>query len=203
MRVRSLVTLAAAIGATITLAACGATDSTSPTPPAIQSAPTDASSNLLGTLLGAPQTITPLKRNTPLAAPITVSKKIGILGGTIAIPQAGIAIVVPPLAVSSNKTITVTAMAGDNVAYEFEPHGLKFTLPLVVTQDVSKTSATQGGLLSGLSLKLGYFPDANHVTSVTELLNVQLDVLHLTAVSTIWHFSGYIFAGGRESESDF
>jgi hypothetical protein len=68
---------------------------------------------------------------------------------------------------------------------------------------VSKTSATQGGLLSGLALKLGYFPDANHVTSVTELLNVQLDVLHLTAVSTIWHFSGYIFAGGRESESDF
>ena len=97
MRVRSVVTLAAVVGATITLAACGATDSTAPTPPAIQSAPSDASSNLLGTLLGAPRTITPLKRKTPLAAPITVSKPIGILGGTIAIPQAGIAIVVPPL----------------------------------------------------------------------------------------------------------
>lgn len=203
MRVRSVVTLAAVVGATITLAACGATDSTAPTPPAIQSAPSDASSNLLGTLLGAPRTITPLKRKTPLAAPITVSKTIGILGGTIAIPQAGIAIVVPPLAVPSTKTITVTALAGDNVAYEFQPHGLKFTLPLVVTQDVSKTSATQNGLLSGLALKLGYFPDANHVTTVTELLNVQLDLLHLTAISTVWHFSGYIYASGRESEGDF
>jgi hypothetical protein len=203
MRVRSVVTLAAVVGATITLAACGATDSTAPTPPAIQSAPSDASSNLLGTLLGAPRTITPLKRKTPLAAPITVSKTIGILGGTIAIPQAGIAVVVPPLAVPSTKTITVTALAGDNVAYEFQPHGLKFTLPLVVTQDVSKTSATQNGLLSGLALKLGYFPDANHVTTVTELLNVQLDLLHLTAISTVWHFSGYIYASGRESEGDF
>jgi hypothetical protein len=203
MRVRSVVTLAAVVGATITLAACGATDSTAPIPPAIQSAPSDASSNLLGTLLGAPRTITPLKRKTPLAAPITVSKTIGILGGTIAIPQAGIAVVVPPLAVPSTKTITVTALAGDNVAYEFQPHGLKFTLPLVVTQDVSKTSATQNGLLSGLALKLGYFPDANHVTTVTELLNVQLDLLHLTAISTVWHFSGYIYASGRESEGDF
>jgi hypothetical protein len=35
---------------------------------------------------------------------------------------------------------------------------------------------------------------------VTELLSVQVDLLRLTAVATIPHFSGYIFAGGLEDQ---
>jgi hypothetical protein len=203
MRARSLAALVAAVAVSVTLAACGATDSTAPTPPAASApttAPDAASTNLLTTLLGSPQNITPVHRNTPLARSITVSKRIGILGGTIAIPEAGVSIVVPPLAIPAAKTISVTAMAGDKVAYEFAPHGLKFTLPLVMTQNMSKTDAS-GGLLGLLDLKVGYFPDSNNPTSVTELLGVQVNVLNQTTITTLWHFSGYIFAGGRDSDS--
>lgn len=202
MRVRSFVTLVATVAATITLAACGATDSTAPTAASAshQLAADSANRNLLGTLLGGSQQVTPLLRNTSLTAPITVSKNIGILGGTIAIPQAGLAIIVPPLAIPVTKTITVTALAGNKVAYEFAPHGLKFALPLIMTQDYSKTNA-QSGLLDLLSLKLGYFSDRNNVTSVTELLPVQINLLNTTAISTVWHFSGYIYASGRGDDS--
>lgn len=91
-------------------------------------------------------------------------------------------------------------MAGDKLAYEFEPHGLKFTLPLVMTQNLTKTDAS-GGLLGLLNLKVGYFPDDKNVTSVTELLGVQLDLLNQTAITTLWHFSGYIVAVGRDGDS--
>jgi hypothetical protein len=36
---------------------------------------------------------------------------------------------------------------------------------------------------------------------VTEIFGVQLDLLKLTAISTIPHFSGYIFASGRDNSS--
>jgi hypothetical protein len=202
MRVRSLAALIAAVAVSVTLAACGATDSTAPTTPAAapKVAPDVASANLLTTLLGSPKTITPAHRLTPLASSITVSKNIGILGGTIAIPQAGFSVVIPPLAIPVTKKISVTAMAGDKLAYEFEPHGLKFTLPLVMTQSLTKTDAS-GGLLGLLNLRVGYFPDNSNVTSVTELLGVQLDLLNQTAITTLWHFSGYIVAVGRDSDS--
>ena len=204
MRVRSLAAVVSMVAVSVTLAACGATDSTAPTTPAasaMKAAPADAANaDLLTTLLGGAQTINPVHRSTPLAKSITVSKNIGILGGTIAIPDAGVSIVVPPLAMASTKTISVTAMAGDKVAYEFAPHGLKFLLPLVMTQNMSKTDAS-GGLLGLLDLKVGYFPDSSKPTSVTELLGVQVNVLNQTAITTLWHFSGYIFAGGRDSGS--
>ena len=208
MRVRSLATLVVAVAVSITLAACSATDSTAPTTPSASpsrqlTAPTDtANKNLLGLLLGAPTTVTPLLRTYNINAPITVSKKIGILGGALAIPQAGVTIIVPPLAIPSAKTISVTALPGNKVAYEFAPHGLKFVLPLIMTQDLRSTEARNGGLLDALSLQVGYFPDASRVTSVTELLNVQVDLLNQTAITTLWHFSGYIYASGRSGDDD-
>lgn len=201
MRVRSLAALVAAVAVSVTLAACGATDSTAPNSAAATKTAADAANaNLLTTLLGSPTNVNPVHRNTPLAKSITVSKSIGILGGTIAIPEAGVAVIVPPLAIPATKTISITAMAGDKIAYEFEPHGLKFALPLVMTQSLAKSDANLG-LLGLLNVKVGYFPDSKNPTSVTELLGVQVDVLNQTAITTLWHFSGYIIAGGRDSDS--
>ena len=103
---------------------------------------------------------------------------------------------VPPLAVAKSTTFRITARAGDAVAYEFEPHGTKFTLPLVVTQNLRNVKVDKN--LLGLGLSLGYFPDSKQPTSVTELLNVNVDLLGQTAISTVWHFSGYIYASGRD-----
>jgi hypothetical protein len=180
----------------IGLSACGVESPASPDQRAI----TPASGASASILLGSPTAVTPLLRTTPLAAPISVSRTVGILGGAISIPQAGLTVVVPALAVTSPTTITVTALAGSQVAYEFAPHGIRFTTPLVMTQNLLGTQARSGGSINPLSLFVGYFPNSTTTTSVTELLSVNLSVLNTLATTTLWHFSGYIYASGRESE---
>jgi hypothetical protein len=184
--------------AAVVAAACVSTDTpTSPGGPAGASTltePTAASSSLLG--LGNPTEVTPLLRKAPLSQALSASATVGPLGGTLSLPGAGLLVVIPPLALSSRQTITVTALAGSNVAYEFAPHGLKFNLPLVVTQNLGVTQAK--GLANPLSLFAGYFPDSTKPTSITESLNVNVNLLNQVATFTVWHFSGYILASGRD-----
>ena len=201
MRLRSLglAVITSAIAA-IAISGC-ASDATAPTAPAI-AAPSAPSQSLLGSLLSQPVTVTPLLRNTPLPANVTASTIVGTLGGALSIPGAGLSIVIPPLAVAPGTRITVTALAGSKVAYEFQPHGIKFGLPLVATQNLRGTQAQSGGLISPLSLFAGYFPDQTRPTSITELLNVNVSLLNQTSIFSIWHFSGYIIATGRTSEGE-
>jgi len=197
MRLR-LFTLTSVATAALFAYGCGESP-TAPSPAAV-SAPVEASNTLLGSLLGTSTTVTPLLRTTPLKTSITAAQTIGPLGGVLSIPSAGITVVVPPLAVTKATKISVTALAGSNVAYQFEPHGIKFTIPLVATQSLKGTQAQSGGLISPLSLFAGYFPDGSKVTSVTELLNLNVNLLNQTSVLTIWHFSGYIIATGRSGD---
>jgi hypothetical protein len=196
MRRRLLAPFATAIAATLAVSACSNESSSGPNTVA---PPPAAAQNLLGGLLNstATKTIIPLLRTTPLASDITVSQTIGPLGGTIAIPAAGLTLVVPPLAVSRSTNFSITARKGSYIAYDMEPHGAKFPVPLVATQSLANTNAQR---LANVSISLGYYPDGNNVTSVTELLSVQVDLLRLTAAATIPHFSGYIFAGGVEDQ---
>jgi hypothetical protein len=179
-------------GMSLALVSCSTSETVAPPPVA---PPSSASQSLLG-VLSTPVTIQPLQRTVPLAKDYSASAYIGILGGTITIPNAGVTVVVPALALRYPTRITVTALAGSNVAYEFAPHGIKFPVPLVVVQNLNNTQAQSGGLVNPLSLKAGYFPDSSSVTSVTELLDVNVNLLSQTAIFTVWHFSGYILAGG-------
>jgi hypothetical protein len=199
---RRILLLSTAIVAVVA-AACVSTDvPTAPSGPAaeipsIEATPASANlTNLLG--LGNPVEVTPLQRTAPLANSVSTSAVMGPLGGTLSLPSAGLLVVVPPLALSSRQTITVTAVAGSNVAYEFAPHGLKFNVPLVVTQNLAVTQAGNNGLVSPLSLFAGYFPDSTKPTSITESLNVNVNLLNQLATFSVWHFSGYILASGRE-----
>jgi hypothetical protein len=206
MRLRSLTTFAVAASATFIAYGCASDNPAAPTavaPPSASTAAPQASllGGLLGSITSTSTTITPIQRITPLAQNLTTSKTIGILGGVLSIPQAGLTVVVPPLAVLRSTKFSVTARAGSDMAYDFEPHGIKFTTPLVMTQSLTNAKV-DGGLLD-LGLSLGYYPDAKNITSVTELLSVNLDLLHLTAVSTIWHFSGYIYASGRADSDQY
>jgi hypothetical protein len=171
-------------------------------PAASTAAPTTASHSLLSGLLGAPVTMNPLQRTTPLASNISASGTVGLLGAVINLPAAGLSIIVPPLAAPLGTHITVTALAGSNVAYEFAPHGLHFLLPLVATQNLHNTQAQTGGLINPLSLSVGYFADSSHVNSITELLTVGVNLLGQTSTVTIWHFSGYMWASGRADDSE-
>ena len=143
--------------------------------------------------------VTPLLRNTPLSSNVTATTIVGTLGGAVSIPSAGLNIIIPPLAVAPGTRITVTALAGSKVAYEFQPHGIRFEVPLIATQNLRGTQAQSGGLINPLSLFAGYFPDQTQPTSITELLNVNVSLLNQTSVFSIWHFSGYIIATGRAS----
>jgi len=191
--------LVAALIALAGATACANDTSTTPsssTPPA-----RDSTASIRGNLLSNAITINPLLRLNPLPSPQTVSKRIGSLGGTLSLPGAGLTVVVPPLAVLTPVTITVTALAGSDVAYEFSPHGLQFLTPVVATQDLSGTEARTGGTIDPLLLFVGYFPDDNNITSVTELLSLQINLLQQTSTALLPHFSGYTWACGEEGSA--
>src|SRR6185436_7833278 len=100
--------------------------------------------------------------------------------------------------VSAPVQITATAMPGSNVAYELEPHGLRFNAPLIAIQDLRHTDAALGGPIDPFSLSVGYFPNSSTITSVTELLGVSASLFNQTATSLLWHFSGYVWSSGRD-----
>jgi hypothetical protein len=184
--------------ATLALAASCASDATAPAP----AAPSTTANRLL---LGSPQTVSVVRRDVPLAAPLQASKTVGLLGGVIKLPGAGLQVIVPPLAVTRSTRITVTALAGDQLAYEFEPHGIHFLTPLLVTQNLNGTSAVNsGGLLS--PLVAGYFASTSDLNPlngtglVSELLGVVLNLSAKTATFPVFHFSGYLIATGEDRD---
>ncbi len=152
-----------------------------------------------------------VRRLTPLANDVSVSATIGLLGGTILIPQAGLTVIIPPLALKTATKITLTAFKGSLVAYSFAPHGLKFALPVTVVQLTSLTNAS-GGLNILSTITAGYLPhdladiSASGVGSFTQLFHTSLVPAGLSIgpvmIFTTKHFSGYAFASGRTSDDD-
>lgn len=168
-------------------------------------APVASSGPANQTLLGSPTTVTVVQRNAPLPAPLTASAVFGVLGGTLNIPGAGLKVVIPPFALTSAKRITVTAVAGSQVAYEFQPHGTQFLVPLLVTQNLNGTNAVSGGLLSPVFA--GYFANASDLNPlsntglVSEVLSVSLSLLTKSATFPVFHFSGYLVATGARPDA--
>lgn len=155
------------------------------------------SEGLLGGLLGlggGNQPVDVLERTTPLAATEVVSDVIGPFGGIIHLPNAGLVVRVPLLALRQPTTITVTAPAGDLVGYHFQPHGLQFRRDVILLQDLSDTEAS--ALLGlGKNLQAAYFQGPlTPVVNALELLS--LDIFGAINVGRfkIDHFSGYVIA---------
>ena len=141
--------------------------------------------------------------DTPVTTAQSASAQIGVLGGQISLPSLGLTVIVPAFAVTSTTTITVTAVPGNQVAYEFEPHGLRFNAPVIVRQTLAGTSASQqNGLIPGV-LYGGYFVDVsalnqlNGTALVDEILRVSIDRVLGSATFSILHFSGYLLGTGE------
>lgn len=183
--------LGAALTSILLLAGC-ARDSASPVEPTAV-IPPKPNAALLGLL-----PVRGVTRSTPLAKDVSVSAVIGTKGGTITIPGAGLTLVVPPNAVSSNTKFTATALAGRIVAYDFEPHGVKFAVPLEFTQDLRKTSITT--VLTAPLLQGSYFANESQlnqvlgIAAVNELLPAAVDLLRFRVSFDIRHFSGYLIS---------
>jgi len=173
------------------LAGC-ARDAATPLEPTA-AAPPKPNSALFGLL-----PVRGVTRAVPLAKDISVSAVIGKNGGTIAIPEAGLTLVVPAGAVQSNTTFRATAIAGKMVAYEFEPHGTTFAVPLQFTQDLRKTSLV--GALTAPLMDGAYFTDrgklydAPGIALVSELKPAVVNLLKLRVSFPIDHFSGYLIS---------
>jgi len=147
--------------------------------------------------------VTVVTRKTPLAQDVTASVVVTPkAGGALSIPSAGLLVVIPAGAVTSQMTITVTALKGNLVAYDFGPSGTKFAKPIQVTQT---TSGTNISLLSSLlgHLHAAYFANDNQINYakgtalVNELLTLNLGgLLGGTVEFDVSHFSGYLLANG-------
>ena len=150
----------------------------------------------LGQLI--PDTVDVAVRLSPLPNDVSVSKVIGTAGGTISIPEAGVKLIVPAGAVSSNVNFTMTALRGPLIAYEFGPHGTVFNVPVQVEQ------ATSGLFVIGDdALTAGYFTnraDLENEDTVGDLAEenpVTKDTGRSVLRFNVNHFSGYLVASGR------
>ena len=202
-----------------TLAGAGCSGDRSPLAPAptetrsIQ--PAQPSQGLLGGLLGGVLgtvgklvniVVAVVERPVALQQDVVWSFYAGPGGASSGNRTVGLSIVIPPGALDRQVKITVTARKGQVIDYHFEPEGLQFAKPVVITQEVSS------GLLSSLlglnrtlrgayyaSETLAYDPKTGTAT-VNEL---QPSVTGPGFVSfQIRHFSGYVVAS-CDNESSF
>jgi hypothetical protein len=183
----TLLTLAAAIFA----AACGDTGTTAPKQSAASTAPAQTA------ILSSPLTVNVAQRDVPLTRSVTTSVNVSWFGGSMMLPGTGLSVIIPPFAVNRPITLTATAQPGSSVAYDFGPHGTHFNLPLIMVQDLSHV---QMAGVNPLGMFAGYYSSVNDnagTASITELLNLGVNVANLSAIFTVTHFSGYLIATGR------
>lgn len=178
-------------------AACG----DAPSSPTATPADTHGSSQvLLARSRGGAGETEKVGRANPLSAPISVSFAIDPRkNGHFEIKEAGLEVDVPAGAVSAPVTITATALPGNVIAYEFQPHGLVFAKPLRVRQDLKAidwSTASFGGM------EIAYFADPSaldggSVVAVQEFLASAFSLLSGRAEFEVNHFSGYMVSWGR------
>ena len=137
---------------------------------------------------------------TKAVAQTTVSKVIGPAGGSLSIPN-GIKVTVPPGAVASNLTFSVTRLPGTIVAYDFQPHGTVFAAPLLIEQPTLGTnlfkldpaSSIQGAYFLSTSM----LDQTNGTAAVSEFEPTFVSADKAWVRFTVKHFSGYLVSSGR------
>lgn len=191
-RVRTASLLAAVVGVATLVTACAA----DPVAPGLDL-------EFRGGVLPKPAKVKVLKRTPPLKTVETQTLSITpTRGGTISLPTSGLTVTVPVGAIRTGTlTITVRAIAGKSVGYDFQPHGSVFAKPLTLTQDLGKTSWKT---LGNVTLYGGYYPgevdDANSLATITESFPIRITTdakKVVRATFDIWHFSGYVLTTGR------
>jgi hypothetical protein len=114
----------------------------------------------------------------------TGSAEIGPMGGILRVGPHRLT--VPPRALTQRVRISAVAPAGQYVQIKFEPEGLRFARPTLLTMSYSECS-----LLSPLRLKIVY---ANDKLEILEVLPTVTSVLTRTASAPVTHFSRYLLA---------
>lgn len=119
------------------------------------------------------------------SVPHSASADIGILGGKISF--GGNTLIVPPGAILRKTTITATAPGDGHLSAVFQPEGLHFLLPPVLTLNYRQcaTPPANGAKIVYLQSLLG---------GLLEILPTTLDLDQHSIAAPIWHFSVYAVA---------
>ncbi|MEO7996521.1 MAG: hypothetical protein ABI852_03700 [Gemmatimonadaceae bacterium] len=186
--------------ATLTLATACSTDS--PIAP-VSSGYKTIKTSIDGTLKTL-YPMTPLERDVAITSPITRSFTFDRSGGKIEIKETGLRVDVPSGAIpGSSLTITVTALPGRDLAYDFQPHGTVFLKPLSFQQSLDRTSWDKldfkGTVLGGYFADVSQLDLLDGLALLDELFPVTFDSKNVRF--DIKHFSGYMVSSGRQSLS--
>jgi hypothetical protein len=143
-----------------------------------------------------------IQRTTPLANDVTWSFTAGPLGATSTNSDVGLTVTIPAGALATTETITVTALAGDAVAYGFAPH-LEFAKRVRLEQNASLIN------IAGLLLPMwgahfdGDAPELlGSLVAATEQVPAILSVLTGKVRFDVSHFTGWILASGNGNPPD-
>ncbi len=163
------------------------------TPPGLTDAPRDVS----GTALKA------LWWRDRLSSPVSVTQTIGVLGGTISIPQTGLTVSFPAGAVEAPIEITITADT-EYVAYKMAPAGTQFLAPVTVTQSLPFTALDNRPLTAPVFV--AYIADDNvsltgnvpvkELEPAQTIFSLNAPLIPVAQVWIIRHFSRYMLASG-------
>jgi hypothetical protein len=141
----------------------------------------------------------------------SVSAVVDADGATLLLPGADFSLTIPAGALSEPTAITVTAKAGPFVAYEMQPHGLRFMKPVIAVQGLS-TTATYG-TDAGNTVRSAYLPEGWENIGADDLaapaeVEASTTIFHgvkPVAESHEWilnHFSRYILISGAWVQVD-
>ena len=127
---------------------------------------------------------------------------IGPNGGTLSIPGAGFTIVFPKGALARATTITITSNGDGYVGYDMLPHGLRFAVPVIVTQGLAGIENLTDALFCAyLAPGEDIAADGTAIAAEIEKSTTKYDARsagdRAKAAVQIWtlnHFSRYILA---------
>ena len=200
-------TVPLAVAAAFALACSGIDGPIDPAPPRPAAGTASFS---YGTTSVGDDTVFIMKRQVPLNSSTSVSATVGAAGGEIRIPAAGLKVTFPAGALNAPTVITLTANAGWDASYEFQPHGTHFAVPVRVEQDIRYTLAgrfpelaenLRGSYYEG-NLNDDYVDRWHLFAHVKEVHTGTLDRSAHTFSFYVGHFSGWAISTGRSALVD-
>ena len=188
---------AVVVGGLATIVAC----SDAPSAPAFpgDATPTyhKSSDDQITTVLTTPVRVKALLRDEPLRVAKSRSFNVKAHGGVLDWPELGLRVIVPPKAVRGREIdITVRALPGNVIAYDFGPDGSQFAAPLIVMQSLKGTNYAKLG--GNARLRGAYFRNESQVSTATNMAFVdefQSTEIHgngMFVAFKVTHFSGYM-----------
>jgi hypothetical protein len=133
----------------------------------------------------------------------SVSGYIGYGGGTLSIPGSDFTITFPRGALSTTTKITIISDGSGYVSYDMYPHGITFSTPVIVTQQLRNTSVY--GTDQAWNSFGAYFPqdllDLSGLLKASETTTTTIFAAPSGGVPAVqtWqlkHFSRYMLASG-------